>query len=310
MRPGRSKKSSEQAIRPLRSVLVPIDLTALSDRVLARLALLPLAGDARLTLLHVVPGALSSREQRAAARDAGQALAEEVRQLREALPGRSVVEPVVKVGAAAREIAASAKATRCELILMGRGGGRRGRDVVLGSTAERVIRQVPRPVLAVRLPARTAYRRPGVALDFDRAASDVLRMLLRIVPAPRPRIGAIHVFDLPFGPAYPSLLATEIEKHETELEREASVKLVKLLIESLRQANLPPDQTPRFRPQVRRGSPRSLIPRVVKRAEIDLLALGTQGRSGLGHVFLGTVAGDVLREVACDVLVVPPRARA
>jgi len=27
----------------------------------------------------------------------------------------------------------------------------------------------------------------------------------------------------------------------------------------------------------------------------------------LAQIFLGTVAGDVLREVACDVLVVPPR---
>ena len=34
------------------------------------------------------------------------------------------------------------------------------------------------------------------------------------------------------------------------------------------------------------------------------------GRSGIAHVLLGTVAGDVLREVACDVLVVPGVSRA
>lgn len=38
--------------------------------------------------------------------------------------------------------------------------------------------------------------------------------------------------------------------------------------------------------------------------------LGTHGYSGVAHVLLGTVAGDVLREVACDVLVVPGLRRA
>lgn len=37
------------------SLLVPVDLTAISDRVLGRVALLPLADGARVTLLHVVP---------------------------------------------------------------------------------------------------------------------------------------------------------------------------------------------------------------------------------------------------------------
>lgn len=38
-----------------RSLLVPVDLTAISDRVLGRVALLPLADGTRVTLLHVVP---------------------------------------------------------------------------------------------------------------------------------------------------------------------------------------------------------------------------------------------------------------
>jgi nucleotide-binding universal stress UspA family protein len=37
-----------------------------------------------------------------------------------------------------------------------------------------------------------------------------------------------------------------------------------------------------------------------------LLVLGTRGYTGVAHILFGTVAGDVLRAVACDVLVVPP----
>jgi nucleotide-binding universal stress UspA family protein len=48
-----------------------------------------------------------------------------------------------------------------------------------------------------------------------------------------------------------------------------------------------------------------VVERAVKKADSDLLVLGTHGYSGVAHAFLGTVAGDVLRAVACDVLVVP-----
>ena len=48
--------------------------------------------------------------------------------------------------------------------------------------------------------------------------------------------------------------------------------------------------------------------KAVEKADTDLLVLGTRGFTGVAHLFLGTVAGDVLRDVACDVLVVPPRA--
>lgn len=41
---------------------------------------------------------------------------------------------------------------------------------------------------------------------------------------------------------------------------------------------------------------------VMAHDEVDLLGYGAVAR-----VFLGTVAGDVLRDVPCDVLVVPPR---
>lgn len=68
------------------SLLVPLDLTAISDRVLGRVALLPLADGARVTLLHVVPKNLPVRAQERAERDARKSLVNEARHLVKALP--------------------------------------------------------------------------------------------------------------------------------------------------------------------------------------------------------------------------------
>ena len=292
---------------PFRSLLVPVDLTPSSDRALGRLSLLPLADDARVTLLHVVPGNLRPGEQRSAERDASKALAEEVRHLRGQIHKKIRIEPVVVVGAAAKQIAARATAVQAELIVMGRGGGRALRDAFLGSTAERVIRQARRPVLMVRLAPRAAYRRPALALDLDQAAHEVVRLMLLLLPPPRRPVDVIHALDVPYqGLIYPSLSEDDAEARKYELRSNAAHELTKLLATALARADVRPEDRPFWKTHVRVGSPRIVVEKAIARAETDLLVLGTHGYSGAAYVLLGTVAGELLRAARCDVLVVPP----
>lgn len=304
---GRTSTTRRTEPKPLRSLLVPVDLTPAADRVVGRVARLPLAADAHVTLLHVVPEGLPLRDQRRATRDAAKVLADAARDLRSALPVR--VEPLVQVGAADARIAACARAKGAELIVMGRGQRRGLRDVLLGSTAERVIRHGRLPVLVVRRPPRAPYRRPALALDLDRAAHHVIHALLRVIPPPRPAVTVIHAFDDPYRRAvYPSLFE-DLDAREAELRLSASRALGELLADAVARARVPADAVPAWKLHLRYGSPQTVIEKAVEREATDLLVLGTHTQTGLAHMLLGTVAGDVLRAVACDVLVVPPRAR-
>lgn len=246
----RMGKQRTRATGPFRSLVVPIDLTPSSDRVVGRLVLLPLAEDARITLLHVVPGGLS-HEQRIAERDARKAIAEEARHLRALMDGRLVpkrfaIEPLVRCGAAATEIASCAFESNAELIVMGRGGTSPFRDAFLGSTAERVIRQARLPVLVVRLPARREYSRPALALDLDSAAQQVVGFLLRILPAPRAPVEVIHAFNAPYhGLVYPSL-PDEVARHaKDELRTAATHELANLLATAVEKAGVERKDVPR-----------------------------------------------------------------
>lgn len=290
-----------------RSLLVPIDLTASSDRVLGRVSLLPLADMARVTILHVVPRGLTASEQRRAERDAFRALAEEVRYLRKALPRGVQVVPLVRAGAPAKAIGALAARLKSDLVVMGRGSGRPLRDEFLGSTAERVVRQAKVPVLVVKLTPRTRYRRPALALDHDQAAYDAVAALLRVLQRPRPPVKVVHAFDIPYrGFVYPSLHEDVDEERIERLELEASRKIAALLRKAVARTNVDSKDAPAWKPHVRLGSPRLIVKKAVEKARADLLVLGTRGHAGVPHLVLGTVAGDVLRGVTCDVLVVPP----
>ncbi|HEX6272164.1 MAG TPA: universal stress protein [Polyangiaceae bacterium] len=305
------RKSSDKASASTRagfhSLLVPIDFTPISDRVLSRLSLLPLADGARVTLLHVVPESLPAREQRNAEQDASKALAEEAKHLRTLLPRQVRIEPWVKRGSAVREIAAAATRLNTDLIVMGRAGRRALRDAFIGSTAERVIRQARLPVLAVRLAARAAYRRPALALDLDPTAHDVVRLMLAVLPTPLPWVEVIHAIDFPYGRvSYPSLPEDQVQRLKSELRSNATRQLEKLLATALAKASVRAREQPFWKTHVQCGSPRIVVEKLVKKMDTDLLVLGTRAYSGAAYVLLGTVAGDLLRAARCDVLIVPP----
>lgn len=56
------------------------------------------------------------------------------------------------------------------------------------------------------------------------------------------------------------------------------------------------------------GAVHEEIIRLIGDAHADLLVIGTHGRSGWQHLFLGSVTEKVIRKATCPSLVVPPRA--
>jgi len=292
--------------RGFRSLLIPVDLSAATQQLLARVALLPLARKARLTLLHVVPKLLSREARRRAQSDAGRALELAASTLARRLPASVRITPRVTVGAAAAEIARYARLRKAELIVMGRGGGGRVSDIFLGSTAERVIRAGQLPVLVVRLRPHAAYQCPLLALDMDEAAQGVLPLALRVLSSPRPLAGVVHAYEIPaHGLIYPSLLAEQKQEQRQHYQRKALQALEGMVATALAKEKAAPGELS-WKAHLHHGSPRTVIPKVVAKTGADLLVLGSRGHAGVAHVLLGSVAGDILREVPCDVLVVPP----
>ncbi|MCH7987587.1 MAG: universal stress protein [Planctomycetes bacterium] len=56
----------------------------------------------------------------------------------------------------------------------------------------------------------------------------------------------------------------------------------------------------------RQGPPFLEIIRYARENDIDLIVLGTHGRSGLAHALLGSVAEKIVRKAPCPVLTVRP----
>jgi universal stress protein A len=59
-----------------------------------------------------------------------------------------------------------------------------------------------------------------------------------------------------------------------------------------------------IREEVREGTPHAEIVEFAREAGVDLIVMGTHGRSGLSHMLLGSVTEKVVRTAPCPVLTV------
>lgn len=62
-----------------------------------------------------------------------------------------------------------------------------------------------------------------------------------------------------------------------------------------------------YRNYVRHGQVWKNLAKIIEENQIDLIVVGTHGRTGLGKLLLGSVAEDILRHAPCPVLTVGPR---
>ena len=135
-------------------------------------------------------------------------------------------------------------------------------------------------------------------VDVGGAAAEVLRLARRVAAQVSGPVSVVHVYDAPFeGMFFPSLSAEALAEYRRSHRDRARTELTaELHANGIERAS--------YRLAMRHGNARARIPAEAVSARADLLALGTHGHRGPAFALLGSVAGDVLRDVACDTLVV------
>ena len=153
------------------------------------------------------------------------------------------------------------------------------------------------PVLVVLDDGSKPYQRVAVALDFSIHSRLATEAALTI--APEAEFHLIHAYDVP----YSSFLygAESLDKVKKEEEMRMQQMVEKEMSLSLRTLGVDMD---RLNQVLKHGAVRQVIRQEVERIKPDLLAMGTHGRTGVTHAFLGSIAKNVLCNPPCDILIV------
>lgn len=177
------------------------------------------------------------------------------------------------------------------LIAMGTRGHTGIERILLGSVAERVIRDSPVSVLVVRgEPPGGGYRRILVPTDFSANADRALEIACKLV-ASGGTVDVRHYWYTPvFGPI-PDPDRLDEESYRTTSERGAE-RLARCRSD---------DYEIKF--TATGGVAKKEILDQLDQEPYDLVLMGSHGRKGIKRLFLGSVAEATLRHANCSVLV-------
>jgi nucleotide-binding universal stress UspA family protein len=188
-----------------------------------------------------------------------------------------------------------------DLIVMAR-PLQRTMDLVLGTTAERVIRATHRPVLVVTGMASRSYQNLLLATDMSNVSVHVARSLMSMGMLDEAYTWIVHAFEPPYHgllSSYPAQAAAYRQQWRRVLSAEI---LEKMSAEGI--------DLSRVEVVVERAQPLNAIQKCLQTAHPELLVIGTSRWFMLKRFLFGSVADQVLRRVDCDVLAISPRARA
>lgn len=220
-------------------------------------------------------------------------------------------------GPPAKAIVEYAETLASDLIVMGTHGRGGMAHLLLGSVAERVVRSAACPVLTVRATPGRTIRRVLVPTDFSETADEALDYALLLAARFGASLELLHVLDDPFvteGLAAEAYMS-EAPVMRSALLREAQNRLDRR-VAPLRSAS-DYEGWPglvRVDAEVLFGHGAKTIAEYAQDREVDLIVMGTHGRTGVAHLLLGSVAERLVRTAPCPVLTVrrakPRRERA
>jgi nucleotide-binding universal stress UspA family protein len=213
------------------------------------------------------------------------------------------VKPELLLGLPSRNILEAAETDpAADLIVIGTRGLTGIRHLLLGSTAERVVKNAKCPVLSVH-PHDVEQHRPLetvlVPTDFSEDADLAITAAARLLPAggEAARLILLHAYALPFEYTAYGTIPTSFD-YLADTEGEALEKLNAKAAE-LAEAGLQVDVV------AKEGYPPDAIVDEAKSSGADLIAMGTQGRSAIANLLLGSTAERVVQHAGCPVLTVP-----
>ena len=127
--------------------------------------------------------------------------------------------------------------------------------------------------------------------DFSPASEAVLRHATALARGNNAQVLILHVEEPPL--AYGG---GELFYGVGEINTDALQKMLEKIV--------PPDPAVPVTRRIVMGDPATEIPRIAKEENVDLIVMGTHGRTGLSRLLMGSVAELVVRRAHCAVLTV------
>jgi len=277
-------------------LLCATDLLAKSEAALQRAGMLADNLEADVTLLHVVTPNQSSRILEQSLR---MAIAEmKSRAQRPFWQARRKPNIAVQTGSPAKIILSALSQSTPGLLILGPHRKRPIRDALEGTVAQKALATGKCPVLVVHRRPHNPYQRVLFALNPACASATAVRAAQSLVFTAVKETQVVYAYlpaqdgrplDYSFGPDSITTCATDGKAQRAVRNR----------------LNCESDVSARDEILIEQSCIPTTVRRAVDQYQPDLLVMGTRGPGRAPRALFSSVANRLVREVACDTLIVP-----
>lgn len=289
----------------LKNLLIASDFSKYADWALQRALELATLNQAHLHFLHVLTPPLSTIVRSSDTELQPDYFSEKkeieeqiLKRLNESVHKLSATTSVIS-GRAADEIVRYAEDTHCSLTIVGSHGSYYINDYVLGSTTSSVVRQSQTPVLLIKKEPDSSYNRILIATDLSQASKETLQFTFHCFP--NATFQLVHIVDVYYRQF---LNPADLDDDVIDTKHPKIKNILEKMDAFLNQCDV---DNSRFEKKIIGGYYADAIIEQANKWKADLLAFGTQGKSGLHYLLIGSVAKRILHLSPIDMLVVPPK---
>jgi nucleotide-binding universal stress UspA family protein len=145
--------------------------------------------------------------------------------------------------------------------------------------------------------ARVEWKRILCPVDFSETARAALETAIELASKFDSEIVLVHAYPIP-GYTFPDGSAVASSRMLQELADEATRHLEEWRLLAVKGG------AKHVTVETAVGDPAGEIVRIAQEAKIDLVVMGTHGRTGIEHALMGSIAERVVRRAKCPVLTV------
>lgn len=204
-----------------------------------------------------------------------------------------------------------------DLVIKSQASGR-SRFMTLGSRDMHVLRKCPCPVWIVRSERGGSCRRVLAAVDVGDEGEEatalarrVLEIATSLAHAECSQLHVLYAWSLEYEEVLRSprsgMLTIEVDRMAAE-EEQLRTRRLEALVSDVVAANKSTPEATHSSPNlvVKKGDPNDVIPDLVTQSDVDVVVMGTVGRTGIPGFFIGNTAEEVLGQIDCSVLAIKP----
>ena len=201
-----------------------------------------------------------------------------------------LIRTICEEGEIFERISDLAAAENCDLIVMGRRGLHRLERSLVGSVTARVIGYSQRDVLVVPDDTQVGFQRVLVATDGSKQCRPAVEKAIDFSQSYGGEISVVSIVDVPaeFYAEAPQIVEDMIHKAKVYVE------------EVKKQAEASGVKAEAF---VKEGEAYQAIVDLAKERDVNIIVMGSHGRTGLKRLLMGSVAEKVIGYAPCPVLV-------